>query len=181
MSLAEVDHTFADCEELNLGCGEDHRPAAWNVDLSEAVNPDEVVDLQETPWPWPDDEFTTVTARHILEHLDPVPWDELFRVMADGGTLVWVYPIGHTRFEDPTHKQYWNWHTAEALSGERVHEHQFVDGLALIDRLVDYNVSGVSLWTLYTRLRMARHGPGPWMSQIPGLYGEVQAIYRYHG
>ncbi|MFC7071357.1 class I SAM-dependent methyltransferase [Halobaculum lipolyticum] len=163
---------------LNLGCGDDYREGWHNVDVAASVAPDEVVDLAERPWPWPDDAWTHVRAEHVLEHLDPVPWDELTRVLAPGGRLELVYPIGHTRFEDPSHAGFWNYHTAEALVGDRAHGHQFVAGLTLVSREVEWDLSIRSrLLRLWVRWHLFRDGPGPWLSQVPGLYGEVRAEY----
>lgn len=162
---------------LNLGCGDDYRAGAWNVDADRSVAPDEVVDLQQTPWPWADASFETVEARHVLEHLETVPWKEILRVLTPGGTFVWTFPIGHTRFEDPTHRHYWNWNTAAAITGDRKHAHEFIDGLELVKRSLEWHVSG-RLFRAYTRVRLRHGGPGAWLSQIPGLHGEVTATYR---
>lgn len=162
---------------LNLGAGEDYRDGWWNVDVSEAVEPDEVVNLERVPWPWPDASFRRVEARHVLEHLDPVPWSEAVRVLEPGGTFVLTYPIGHARFEDPTHRQYWNWNTAEAIGGHRKHAHEFAEGLRLVHRAYECHVSG-RLFRAYTRVRLLHGGPGAWLSQVPGLSGEVTATYR---
>lgn len=167
----------SDRDILNLGCGDDYRPNAWNVDASPDVDADEVVDLQRTPWPWPDASFRVVKARHVLEHLETVPWAEIVRVLAPGGAFVWTYPIGQTRFEDPTHRHYWNWNTAAALAGDRKHAHEFVSGLRLVNRKLSWHVSG-RLFRTYTRLRLSHGGPGAWLSQVPGLSGEVTATYR---
>ena len=40
--------------KLNLGCGHDHKEGYVNVDVSDLGNPDMVVDLEVTPWPWED-------------------------------------------------------------------------------------------------------------------------------
>lgn len=161
---------------LNLGCGEDYREDAWNVDVAPAVDPDEVIDLQATPWPWPDAAFETVIARHVLEHLDPVPFDELARILKPGGTLRLTYPIGHTRFEDPTHEQFWNWHTAAAIAGERQHAHEYTDAFDLVERRLQW-AAGNRLARLFVQLKLAVDGPGAWLSQVPGLHGEVTAVY----
>lgn len=165
-------------ETLNIGCGEDHRPDAWNVDIDPTVDPDEVIDLSETPWPWPDDAFRVVVARHVLEHLDPVPWAEIRRVLVPDGTLELAYPIGHTRFEDPTHQQFWNWHTAAAIGGERGHSHEHQWGFRLVGRDLHWDVPESRLWRTVTAVKLWKDGPGPWLSGIPGLYGHVEATFR---
>lgn len=166
---------------LHLGCGEDYRPGWLNVDVSPEVEADEYLDLDDRPWPWPDDAFVRVAARHVLEHLaDPLgALAEIARVLTPGGTLVLTYPIGHTRFEDPTHQHYWSVKTAEHIAGDAVHSHE----TRLPYRLVDTDVQvETGLPSRLQRLRVAyyqwRYGPGPWVDQLPGVYGEVTATYR---
>ena len=54
---------------LNLGCGLDKQAGWHNVDKMPAAEPDEVVDLEALPWPWPDDCAEEVLLKHVLEHL----------------------------------------------------------------------------------------------------------------
>lgn len=166
-------------QTLNLGCGEDTIPDATNVDVESLDGVDEVVDLDDIPWPWETASADRIVARHVIEHLER-PLDaihEAVRVLRPTGYLELTYPIGQTRFEDPTHRNYWNWHTAEALTGQRKHGHEHVDGLRLCGRSLSYQVSG-RLGRWYANVRLAVGGPGPWLSQVPGLSGEVTATYR---
>lgn len=167
---------------LNLGCGDDYRDGWHNVDISSAVNPDETVNLNEFPWPFPSDHYSHIEARHIFEHLeDPEQaFQEVARILSDGGTLVLTYPIGHTRFEDPTHRQFWNWNSAEVFAGDRKHSHEVDLPLELVDRDVSWEISEAEpLVGAYVRYRLWTRGPGAWLEQIPGLYGEVTAAYAY--
>lgn len=164
---------------INLGCGDDHLAGLLNVDYEPAVDPDVVCDLNETPWPWDDGQFTLIVARHVLEHLDPVPWDELARIAAPGATVVITYPFGHTRFEDPTHKQFWNYNTAEALAGGRSHPHAAPLPFEFDYRDVRWWVGNGGRWYRWLVAALVRlWGVGPWLEQVPGVYGEVEAVYR---
>lgn len=166
-------------DTLNLGAGEDIQDDAHNVDVVDLQGINEVVDLNEYPWPWDDNSWRVVVAKHVLEHLtEPMEaMAEITRILEPGGELELWYPIGHTRFEDPTHRNFWNYNTAETLSGEREHAHEHADGLWLMQRSVDYSVD-TRHWRAYAMVREFFDGPGPWLSQIPGLYGEVHATYR---
>jgi len=165
-------------EILNLGAGNDIRAGAWNVDREALPGIDEVVDLDETPWPWDTSSWREVHTRHVLEHLrEPLKAvAEIKRVLRDGGEWVLTYPIGHTRFEDPTHRHYWSYETAATIVGAREHSHEFVDGFRLRERSVEWHVP-TRPWRADTRLRLRLSGPGGWLSQIPGLSGEVTARY----
>ena len=97
--------------KLNLGCGNNKRPGCVNVDHSDVCGPDEVVDLEQTPWPWPDDSVDEVLLSHVLEHLGADPkvylaiWCELYRVCRNGAKVFIRVP--HPRSDDflidPTH------------------------------------------------------------------------------
>lgn len=100
-------------KKLNLGCGIQHFTGYHNVDVSPAVQPDEIVDLNVTPWPWADKEYTHVVAKDILEHLgdntrhflDIIK--EMYRVSDNGAS--WEIQVPHWRcdiaLDDPHHKR----------------------------------------------------------------------------
>ncbi len=97
--------------KLNLGCGLRKQDGYLNVDASPACSPDQVVDLERTPWPWPDDSVEAVSLIHVLEHLGQQPavflaiLKELWRVCCDGARIHIEVP--HPRSDeflgDPTH------------------------------------------------------------------------------
>jgi hypothetical protein len=55
--------------KLNLGCGYNRREGYINVDHQAACKPDQVVDLERFPWPYPDNSVNTIMMNHVLEHL----------------------------------------------------------------------------------------------------------------
>lgn len=97
--------------KLNLGSGLQKLDGYHNVDVSELTNPDEVVDLNVTPWPWKDNEFDHIVAKDILEHLGNTSKDfiniikEMYRVSNNGA--IWEIQSPHwrcdTAIDDPTH------------------------------------------------------------------------------
>src|ERR1044071_4631068 len=97
--------------KLNLGCGQHKLPGYLNVDKYPACAPDQVVDLEALPWPFPDASADEVVMNHVLEHLgQPTQtflgiMQELYRVMKPGALLHLGVP--HPRSEsflgDPTH------------------------------------------------------------------------------
>lgn len=97
--------------KLNLGCGGDQREGWHNVDKVAACTPDEVVDLEQFPWPWPDDSVSEVLLKHALEHLGAETEvylniiKELWRVCrADARIKIVVPHPRHDSFlSDPTH------------------------------------------------------------------------------
>ncbi|MFC6826729.1 class I SAM-dependent methyltransferase [Halopelagius fulvigenes] len=92
---------------INLGCGSDKMDDWHNVDIVPEADPDEVVDLNETPWPWPNSLFDEVLASNVLEHLDDqhAALHELRRITKPGGRIEVRVPHPNSPgfWADPTH------------------------------------------------------------------------------
>ena len=96
---------------LNLGCGSKILDGWHNVDKYPTFSPNQVVDLEVFPWPWPDSSVDEVLLCHVLEHLGAATdvylgiIRELYRVCRDEAKIVIVVP--HPRHDnflgDPTH------------------------------------------------------------------------------
>ena len=114
-NLKPVQHPSHDKEpkKMNMGCGFFKMDGFLNVDASENVEPDQIVDLQSVPWPFQDDEFQHIVANDILEHLGNDTHSivdiikEMHRVSENGA--VWEVQFPHHRsdhaWDDPTHKR----------------------------------------------------------------------------
>ena len=96
---------------LNLGCGNKIYPDAVNHDIIKHRDEVDVVhDLDDMPWPWPDNRFEHIIAYSVLEHLDRdllAAMNELWRIMKPGGQLDIKLPYwNHERtYNDPTHRR----------------------------------------------------------------------------
>ena len=96
---------------LNLGCGFDKKAGWINVDKNSLSEPDQIVDLESTPWPWPDSSIAEIQMRHVLEHLGETTESylsiirEIWRICRPGALVRIVVP--HPRHDhflnDPTH------------------------------------------------------------------------------
>ena len=53
---------------LDIGCGVNKVEGSIGVDVVKMPGVDVVHDLSLIPWPFEDDEFSTVIANHFLEH-----------------------------------------------------------------------------------------------------------------
>ena len=76
--------------KLNLGCGNHKLDGYVNCDIASACNPDRIVDLEQTPWPFEANVAEEVVLSHVLEHIGErtatylAVIKELYRVCADG-------------------------------------------------------------------------------------------------
>lgn len=94
-----------------MGCGHNRVAGFVNVDAAPECDPDEVWDLERTPWPWPENCAEEVRFIHSLEHMGADPkvflalMKELYRIAAPGCRVVIHVP--HPRHDnfvsDPTH------------------------------------------------------------------------------
>jgi len=97
--------------KFNMGCGHNKRAGYTNIDQSAVCVPDQVVDLEATPWPWPDDCAGEVVFNHSLEHMGGDPkvflaiMKELYRICRhDARVIIHVPHPRHDNFlGDPTH------------------------------------------------------------------------------
>lgn len=170
-------------DKLHLGCGEDYLEGWHNVDYVASVNPDEVVNLNNTPWPWEDDRFARIRAFHVVEHLDDMV-DALYeceRVLSQNGILKIKVPIGTDAFADPDHKHRWDWRTPEFYTGER---HWDINvGLEVIEKDVSLWTAGQSnplaaLDKLSWKVRKFYDGLGSWCFNQSGSSGEFTVVFQ---
>ncbi len=96
---------------LNLGCGFKKYLGYFNVDLAPECEPDQVVNLEQFPWPWASDSVDEIKLEHVLEHLGETStayiaiWQELWRVSKPDALVDLIVPHwNHENFHhDPTH------------------------------------------------------------------------------
>lgn len=134
-------------QKLNLGCGYHHIKGCINIDNNPDCEPDEVMDINQVPWPkpleinskegdlhrlyppWPEDTVNYVCSLNTLEHIDNLlgVMGEIWRVCKPGARVEIIVPncLHQAAFEDPTHVrffgissfQYWNANTYNENTG----------------------------------------------------------------
>lgn len=107
--------------KLHLACGQEKRPGYVNVDISKAVEPDVVLDLLSSQWPWEPDSVSEIVVEHFIEHIpmlcaccppqtDPLIafFNRCFDVLKPGGIMKVVVPAASSdrAFQDPTHRRF---------------------------------------------------------------------------
>jgi SAM-dependent methyltransferase len=97
---------------LHLGCGRKYCADAVNVDRVGDVKPDFVVNLDQRPWPFPDNRFREVWAHDVLEHLDDLVavMEEIHRICQPGAVIRVTVPhfSCSNAFTDITHRHYFS-------------------------------------------------------------------------
>lgn len=168
--------------KLHLGCGDNIKPDARNVDAVGLEGVDEVVDLNEYPWPWEDNRWRYILAEHVFEHLDSVEQAlrECARVLEPGGRLEVVWPMGMNERADPDHKHTWVWDTPLYYCGER---HWDIDvGLEVIERdaYIGTHFNGVAkvVYGGLIKLYDYYYGPDRWMFDMPVTSGEFRVVFQ---
>lgn len=100
--------------KIDLGCGENKQEGFIGIDMRDVKGVDIVHNLEEFPYPIPDECCSIILGSHIIEHIKPwfsIPFiNELWRIMKDGGELVLStpYPGSCGFWQDPTHCNGWN-------------------------------------------------------------------------
>lgn len=98
-------------DTLNIGAGNRIVAGAVNHDLTKHRPEIDVVwNLENLPWPWPDNSFDVIVACAVLEHLrinlvESV--GECWRILRPGGVMHLKLPYWNSAnsYRDPTH--YW--------------------------------------------------------------------------
>jgi len=82
--------------KLNLGCGSNKIPGYTNVDVEPSCEPDLVHDFTKAPLPFEDNSVEEILFFHTVEHISKklhhAIFNEFWRVLKPGGTLIVSYP-----------------------------------------------------------------------------------------
>jgi len=167
---------------VDIGAGSDPDSRAdIAVDKVDLSTVDVVHDLEERPWPFEAASVDCLIASHVVEHLQSPAsvFEEAARVLADDGMFELTVPIGLDARTDPTHVSEWTWDTPTYFTDDPPYEYGWGLPFELVNRHADWWLDGP--FAVGTRLieRFERqHGPGKWLSSVPGLSGELTAVYR---
>src|SRR3954466_1196667 len=113
---------LAERRVLHLGAGKKHLPDAVNVDVVASTEPDLLFDLDQRPWPLPDNHFREVLAYDVIEHLDDIvaTMEEIHRISVDGAVVKITVPHFScaNAFTDITHRHYFSAASFHYFTGE---------------------------------------------------------------
>ncbi len=95
--------------KLHLGCGRDYKKGYVNCDISKAVNPDKIVNL-EKKLPFKENSVEEVIANHVFEHVVNFVqlMHELHRVCKKNAIIKIKTPFFSAwgQYNDPTHVRF---------------------------------------------------------------------------
>lgn len=77
--------------KLNLGCGTDKISGYANIDIRPEVDPDMIMDLNKTPYPFDTNSIDEIKAKDFIEHFSfrrtKAIVSEWFRILKQGGKM----------------------------------------------------------------------------------------------
>lgn len=96
---------------LDVGCGAAKQEGFVGIDIRELPGVDIVHDLEEFPFPLPDDSVNFAVASHVLEHINPAKgiflnfMNEMWRIMQVNAEFMISVPYAGSPgfWQDPTH------------------------------------------------------------------------------
>jgi SAM-dependent methyltransferase len=108
--------------KLNLGCGMTRFDGFTGVDRIPTDAADVVHDLNQFPYPWPDNSVQEILMDNTLEHLNDVVavMEELHRILVPGGRAIIIVPYAKSEgaFADPTHKHFFTERSLDYFNGK---------------------------------------------------------------
>ena len=155
---------------LDLGCGpHSKKEGAIGLDIRSAPHVDVVHDLNQCPYPFPDDQFHWIEMSHIIEHLEkPLQlMNEVHRISKEGAQIRIITPhyTSHLSYGDLEHFHHFGYITFLTLQNTglfviKKHKLHFTDF---------YKVLGVSLWANWFPRKWEKYGS----FVLPAMYIEV--------
>lgn len=108
---------------LSVGCGNrKSESGVVRLDISEAVNPDIVWNLNQNPYPFEDSSFEQIECFDVIEHLENIPstMEEFYRILRPDGLLKITTPHFScaNSYIDPTHRWHLSYFSFDYFSDE---------------------------------------------------------------
>ncbi|MCS7079868.1 MAG: class I SAM-dependent methyltransferase [Chloracidobacterium sp.] len=133
---------------LDVGCGQRKQPGAVGLDRIPLPGVDVVHDLDARPYPFPDNTFDEIYARHVIEHVASVPefLAELHRIAAPGARLYIATPHYSSlgSWNDPTHRWHFSAYSFDYFAAGHPGAYYAGGGF----RVVSIEVTFLRLWRL---------------------------------
>ena len=93
--------------KLDIACGQNKAAGFFGIDIASREGVDMVYDLEQFPWPIPDNSVDEIVCSHYVEHTkDLIKFmNELYRIMKPGAKALILAPYYNSMraWQDPTH------------------------------------------------------------------------------
>lgn len=110
---------------LDVGCGPRKREGSIGIDKDPSSAADVFHDLNNVPYPFPDNSFEIIYCDNVLEHLTDVPtvMTELHRIAQRDALISVTVPFFAHRnaYNDPTHKHFFGIHSFDYFVAGTTH------------------------------------------------------------
>jgi len=167
---------------LHLGCGLTHHEGWLNCDYIDTEFAECVFNVEQKPWPFPDNSVHEIYASHMLEHLHDFQtfFDEAWRVLHPNASLMLRLPHGHHRaaWWDVEHIRPWFPESfaylqpgyAETIRNPQHAERTVLFGIETVDQRVDGKFAPILRW------RLGRKWLLPWINHLNDALNELHAF-----
>ncbi len=106
---------------LDIGCGKHKLPGSVGLDIVPLDGVDVVHDLNQFPYPFPDNTFDSIRLIHVLEHIQSIPrtMEEIHRIARHGAEVNIETPhyTDASSWQDPTHLWHLNTRSLDFFLG----------------------------------------------------------------
>lgn len=134
---------------LDVGCGRNKVAGAIGLDRFPVTGVDIIHDLEVFPYPFEDNSYDEIHARHVIEHVESVGrfLDELHRIARPGARIFINTPHYSyaNSWRDPTHRWHFSAYSFEYF--EIGHPADYYAGNAKF-RIISVRVTMLNLWRL---------------------------------
>ena len=138
-------------KRIDLGCGPSKMPGALGVDVYPWAGVDVVANLDQVPWPLPDNSFDEIYFNSSLEHLTDIKavFDEAHRIARNGAVIVIHAPhfSSADTYTDLTHKHGFSIFSFDPFLSDHAHPGDPAPTFRLISRRFE-------CWILSNRIRL---------------------------
>ncbi|MBI5554086.1 MAG: methyltransferase domain-containing protein [Candidatus Diapherotrites archaeon] len=139
---------------LDLGCGKTKTPGAIGVDREKLPGVDIVHDLNTYPYPFKDNEFESLIARHCLSHLQDIrkTMEEIHRITQNGAEIKITVPYYTSKdyYSDWTHLHPFTEHSFKYFTEEFLYN--YYSRARFKVQKVQFNYSATGRWNPLRRI-----------------------------
>jgi SAM-dependent methyltransferase len=117
---------------LDVGCGPNKVEGATGIDSIQSPGVDTIWNLDQYPWPFPDNHFDLIISNHAFEHLTDVVMaiTECYRILKPNGRLIINVPYfrNSDAFGDVTHKHFFTIRSFDHfIKGTKASRYKYTD------------------------------------------------------